>query len=78
MPVASQKQGGLFHLEIEGKDLTGPIRVPDTGGWTVLKMVTHRGVELKQGLHTIRVVMDEAGPSGGIGDIDFFGFSRVE
>ena len=78
MPVASRKQGGLFHLEIEGVDLTGPIRIPDTGGWTVLKMITHKGVELKKGVHTIRVAMDEVGPSSSIGDIDYFEFTRVE
>ena len=32
-PVASNKQGGLFHLEIDGKDITGPIELPDSGGW---------------------------------------------
>ena len=78
MPVASNREGGLFHLEIDEKDLTGPIRIPDTGGWTILKMIAHKGVELKKGIHTIRVVMDEEGPSGSIGDIDYFKFTRVE
>ena len=75
MPVASNKQGGLFHLEIDGNDLTGPIRIPDTGGWTILKTITHQGVKLKKGVHTIRVVMDEVGPSNSIGDIDYFKFT---
>lgn len=78
MPVASNKQGGLFHLEIDGADLTGPIRIPDTGGWTVLKTITHQGVKLKKGVHTIRVVMDEVGPSNSIGDIDYFKFTLAE
>jgi len=30
IPVASKKEGGLFHIEIDGKDVTGPMRVPDT------------------------------------------------
>ncbi len=78
MPVASNKQGGSFHFEIEGKDLTGPIRIPDTGGWTTLKTITHKGVKLKKGVHTIRAVMDEVGPSNSIGDIDYFKFTTVE
>ena len=78
MPVASQKQGGLFHLEVDGKDLSGPIRIPDTGGWTTLKKITHKGVKLKKGVQRIRVVMDEVGPSNNIGDIDYFKFTRVE
>ncbi len=75
MPVASNKQGGLFHLEIDGIDITGPIRIPDTGGWTILKTITHKGVKLKKGVHTIRAVMDQVGPSNSIGDVDYFKFT---
>jgi len=78
MPVASNKKGGVFHLEIEGNDLSGPIRIPDTGGWTTLKTITHKGVKMKKGVHTIRVVMDEVGPSGSIGDIDYFKFTEAK
>ena len=78
MPVASAKQGGLFHLEIDGVDISGPIRIPDTGGWTTLKKISHKGVHLKKGGQTIRVVMDEVGPSSNIGDIDYFKFTKVE
>lgn len=77
MPVASDKKGGSFHLEIAGEDLTGPIQVPDTGGWTILRTITHKGIKLKKGIHTIRVVMDEEGPSNSIGDIDYFEFSLM-
>ena len=31
-----------------------------------------------QGVHRIRIVMDAVGPSGYIGDIDYFKFSAVE
>ena len=78
IPVAAQKVGGLFHLEIEGKDLTGPIRIPDTGGWTQLKTVIHKGLKLTKGSHVIRVVMDENGESGYVGDIDCMIFSLSE
>ena len=78
IPVATQKQGGLFHLEIGGKDLTGPIRVPDTGGWTQLKTVTHEGIKLEKGVHVLKFVMDENGESGYVGDIDCLIFSRAE
>ena len=70
--------GGLFHLEIEGKDLTGPIRIPDTGAWTQLKTVIHKGVKLTKGSHVIKVVMDKNGESGYVGDIDCMVFSLSE
>jgi len=78
IPVASQKRGGLFHLEIGGKDLTGPIRVPDTGGWKKMKTITHEGVKLEKGVHVLKFVMDENGESGFVGDIDCLIFSRSE
>jgi len=76
MPVASNKLGGLFHLEIKGRAITGPIRVPDTGGWQILKVIKCESVKLTMGRHVIRVVMDSQGPSGSIGDIDYFKFVK--
>jgi hypothetical protein len=31
--VASSGTGGTFHIEFNGTDKTGPMRVPNTGGW---------------------------------------------
>jgi hypothetical protein len=33
--VASTGTSGLFHLELDGQDITGPLAVPNTGGWQV-------------------------------------------
>ncbi len=78
IPVASNKKGGVFHFEVNGKDISGPIQVPDTGGWGTLKTIEHSELQLKEGVQTIKVVMDEQGPSGSIGDIDCFVFERVK
>ncbi len=76
IPVASNKLGGKFHLEFDGKDVTGPIQVPDTGGWQKLKLITKDGVQLEKGRFTMKVVMDSEGPSGSIGDIDLIRFVK--
>lgn len=76
MPVASNGPGGTLHFEIKGKDISGSVSVPDTGGWDKLKVITHDGLKLTKGVHTIRVVMDEQGQSGSIGDIDYFLFEK--
>ena len=76
MPVASNKKGGTFHIEMNGKDVTGPIDVPDTGGWKILKMITHKDVKLDKGAYKMKVVMDSEGPSGSIADIDYFKFVK--
>ena len=31
--VAARGAGGIFHIEINGVDRTGPITIPETGGW---------------------------------------------
>ena len=77
MPVASNKEGGTFRLEFDGVDRTGAIRVPDTGGWKILKTIQKDGVKLEAGLRTMRVVMIDIGPSRSIGDIDLFKFVRT-
>lgn len=77
IPVASNKQGGVFHLEFDGVDRTGEIRVPDTGGWKILRTITHPNVKLEAGVRRMRAVMDAHGPSGSIGDIDLFHFRKT-
>lgn len=77
-PVASNKKGGVFHLEVNGVDISGPIDVPDTGAWTKLETITAENVKLASGVQTIRVVMDTSGESGATGDIDYMKFTLVE
>ncbi len=76
MPVASNKVGGLFVLEIKGKAICMPIHIPDTGGWDKLKLIECGDVNLTKGRHVIRVVMLTEGQSGSIGDIDYFKFVK--
>ena len=76
-PVASDKQGGVFHLEIDGKDVTGPIEIPDTGGWGNLEMIRAKTKPLEKGRFVMMMKMDRDGESGGIGDIDYLEFVRV-
>ena len=76
MQVACKGQGGTFHLEFNGVDRTGPIPVPDTGGWEHLKPFSHAGVKLIGGRQVMKVVMTTGGKSGSIGDIDYFKFVK--
>ena len=76
MPVASAKAGGVFHVEFDGVDATGPITVPDTGGWGKLQTIRIEGVRVPEGRSVMKVVMDAIGASMSVGDIDCFIFSR--
>jgi hypothetical protein len=76
MHVACKGPGGTFHLEFDGVDRTGPITVPDTGGWAHLKPISHAGVKLVAGRQVMKLVLATGGTSGSIGDIDYLRFVR--
>ena len=76
MHVACKGAGGTFRLEFNGVDRTGPIAVPDTGGWEHLKPFSHEGVKLVAGRQVMKAVMATGGKSGSIGDIDYFKFVK--
>jgi beta-glucanase (GH16 family) len=59
--VASDGKGGTIHLEDgSGKDLTGPVTVPNTGGWQKWRDVTAT-VSLPAGTQTLKLVEDTGG-----------------
>jgi len=69
--VASSGAGGTFHVEVNGVDKTGPIVVPNTGGWQTWTTVSKTGVTLAAGQQTIRVVMDAVGATGAVGNFNW-------
>ena len=78
IPVASNKPGGTFHIQFDGVDVTGPITIPDTGGWDKLETLKVEGVTLKAGVQRMKLMMEKDGESGGIGDIDLVRFKKAE
>ncbi len=72
--VASAGQGGTFHVEFGGTNVTQALTIPDTGGWqqwtTVSTMVT-----LQAGPQVARVVFDTAGVA--VGNLNWFRVSPV-
>lgn len=76
-PVASRGGGGVFHLEIAGVDITGPVRIPDTGAWTKLERIRAQTIRLAKGTFVMKMIMDANGETGGIGDIDYMRFIQL-
>ena len=70
--VASAGQGGAFHVEVDGVDVTGPIAVPNTGGWQTWQTISRAGIPLTAGPHLLRVVVDSIGPSSFFGNLNYF------
>ena len=69
--VASYGQGGTFHLEAGGVDVTGPMTIPNTGAWQKWVTVTRPGVTLAAGRQPLRLVLDTNGPTGAFGNINY-------
>jgi Carbohydrate binding module (family 6)/Right handed beta helix region len=75
--VASNGGGGTFHLNVNGVDRTGPLGVPNTGGWQIWTLVTKSGITLAAGTQVLRLVMDANGPSGGVGNLNWLRLTPV-
>ncbi len=67
--VASLATGGVFRLEMDGVDLTGPLNAPATGGWQTWTNVWSR-LPLSAGVHTLRF----ANTGGGEFNLNYFRF----
>jgi len=72
--VANNGAGATFHVEVDGVDRTGPITVPDTGGWQAWQTVVTTNVPLTAGQRVIRVVFDSVGSAGALGNYNWFRF----
>ena len=75
--VASEGAGGTFHIEFGGVNKTGPLSVPNTGGWfsyVDLPVV----VSLSAGVQSMRVVFDTNSPTtGAIGNLSYFNITKT-
>ncbi len=69
--VASAGAGGKFHLEVDGNNATGPLSVPNTGGWQTFVDLKKSGVAVTSGRHVLRLVMDSVGATGAIGNFNY-------
>jgi hypothetical protein len=67
--VAANGQGGTFHVEVDGENITGPLTIPNTAGWQNWTTVA-KSVSLPAGRRTLRVVFDSAGPTGVMGNLN--------
>lgn len=58
MRAATPYSDRQVHLELDGANISGPIRLPNTGGWQTWTTITTAPVALPSGRHTLRLVAD--------------------
>lgn len=61
MRIATPSNNRVFRVELNGVDVTGPVAVPNTGGYQVWTDVTSVPVQVAAGSYTLRVVTQNAG-----------------
>jgi len=75
--IASSGAGGTFHVEVDGVDATGPIAVPNSGGWQTWRSIAAGTVSLTAGSHVVRVVFDTNGVTGYWGNLNYLRWTGV-
>ena len=73
--VASSGPGGTFHFEVGGVNVTGPLTVPDTGGWQTWQIV-RKEVAVPAGRQVAELVMDTTGANA-VGNFDWFAIAPL-
>jgi subtilisin family serine protease len=74
--VAAMGTGGQLRLEVDGKDVTGAMNVPDTKSWTTFQTMTKTGVNLAAGKHTLRLFFARNGSSGFVANVNYLKFVK--
>jgi hypothetical protein len=75
--VASSGTGGVFHVEVDSIDVTGPLAVPNTGGWQTWQTISTGGISLTAGPHVLRIVIDTNGSTGWWGNLNYLRWNAV-
>jgi len=74
---ASAGDGGIFHVEFDGVDKTGPLDFPDTGGWQNWQTLVRSNVALNPGQQVMRLALDGNGGSGLVGNFNYLRFTFI-
>ena len=56
--AANNGNAGAFHFEVDGKDVTGQVAMPNTAGWSSFAWVGKQQVPLTAGKHVLKLVSD--------------------
>jgi glucosylceramidase len=70
--VANGVGGGVFHLNLDGRQITPHISVPETGGYQSWQTLVIPNVPLPGGVHTLQLVMDSGGFYNAVGNFNWF------
>ena len=76
LQTTSQGPGGRIAIEVDGKR-TASVTGPDTGGWSNWRGVPMGRVSLTKGRHSLKLLMESAGPGGSVGNVASLRFTKA-
>ncbi len=56
--MATEGDGKILHIEVDGQNVSGPVAVPNTEGWQIWGTTTVEDLNLTAGTHVLRLVFD--------------------
>jgi thermitase len=69
--VASVNTGTHLHIDLNGTGISGPITVPNTGGWQTWTSVTTGPISLPAGEHTLKLVASSTNATGYLFNLNY-------
>jgi nitrous oxidase accessory protein NosD len=69
--VASAAAGSLFHVEVDGANVTGAMTIPFTGGFQNWTTISKGGIAITSGEHVLKLVFDQNAPAGYVGNVNW-------
>jgi hypothetical protein len=73
--IASLYNNSAFHIEVDGKNVTGSIKFLNTGSFQKWTTVRKSGISLTAGKHVIKLVIDSTGGHKFAGNVNWIKFS---
>ena len=70
--VATDVGGGVIHFNVDGRQVTPRISIPETGGWQTWQTLVIPNVALPEGIHTVQLVVDSGGFYNTTGNMNWF------
>jgi hypothetical protein len=75
--VSSDGDGGTFHLEVDGVNVTGSLTIPDTNDWQSFVTISKSAVPMTSGSHVLTLAMDTNSATTAVGNFNWFAFTQA-
>lgn len=67
--------GGTFHVEVDGKAVSGSATIPDTGHYHRFSPVRVSAIPMSAGNHVLKIAFDSAADNGAVANLDWLQLS---